>query len=125
MNQTSYAHAQSIYEIFGSGLATILDKLDFETLNTTLKGIHAQEYCDGRMFLGAKSPGNSVWSWRTGEPISNDWEHWAPDNPYRIGESCMRMVVNSANWMQMLDRACPQGADLITLFKCCICDTLP
>ena len=125
MNQTSHDHAQSICENFGSGLATVLDQLDFETLNTTLKGINAPEYCAERMFLGAKSPGNSVWSWRTGQSISNDWEHWGPNDPDLITEACMRMMLISSNWMEMRDQSCFITGDWITSFKCCICDTLP
>jgi len=125
MNQTSYNHAQSICENFGSGLATVIDQLDFETLNTTLTGINAQEYCGTRMFLGASSQGHSVWSWRTGEPISNDWEHWVTDQPNRNEEACMRLGVKSVNWMQMFETHCTIQADRITGFKCCICDTFP
>jgi len=126
MNQTSHDHAQSICENFGSGLATILDQLDFETLDNTLKGINAQEYCGARMFLGAKSPGNKVWSWRTGESITNDWEHWgSPAEPSVNVEACMRMGVDSANWMKIFDYYCTNDANWITRFKCCICDTLP
>jgi len=123
MNQTSYDHAQSICETFGSGLATVLDQLDFETLNTTLKGINAQEYCGKRMFLGAKSPGNSVWSWRTGESISNDWAYWGPNDPDLNTKACMRLMIGSNIWMEIRDENCNTGA-VITSFKCCICDTL-
>ena len=127
INQTSYNHTQSICENFGSGLATVLDQLDFDTLNATLKGIQAETYCGRRMFLGARSPGNSVWSWRTGESIPNDWEHWATDNPNINEKACMRLGVNSAKWMQMLDSYCTIQADWkrVGVFKCCICDTLP
>jgi len=126
MAQTLYDHAQSICENFGSGLATVLDQIDFETLNTTLKGINAQDYCGIRMFLGAKSPGNSVWSWRTGESIPNDWEHWKKPNEHnRDGEACMRVGVDSAYWMMMLDHYCTNSAYRITRIKCCICDTYP
>jgi len=104
MNQTSYDHAQSICENFGSGLATILDQLDFETLNTTLQGINAQEYCSRKMFLGAKSPGNKIWSWRTGQSISNDWTHWAANEPDLNTEACMRM--NLGIWMEIRDHYC-------------------
>jgi len=124
MNQTSYDHAQSICEKFGSGIATVLDQLDFETLNTTLKGINAQTNCGKRMFLGAKSPGSSVWSWRTGESIPNDWEHWGPNEPNSNKEVCMRMILGSDNWMEIRDQTCNTGV-LITDFKCIICDVLP
>jgi len=125
MNQTSHDHAQSICENFGSGLATILDQLDFETLNTTLKGIHAQVYCGERIFLGAKSPGNKIWSWRTGESISNYWEHWAPPaEPYLTIEAFMRMGIDSAKWMKMFDHYCTNDETQISRVKCCICDTL-
>ena len=124
-NQTSYDHAQSICQNFGSGLATVLDQLDFETLDTTLKYTNAQVYCGTRMFLGAKSPGSSVWSWRTGESISNTWEHWNLTEPSLTGKACMRVGVDSAYWMQMLDHYCTNSAFWTTQFKCCICDTLP
>ena len=114
MDQTSHDHAQSICKNFGSGLATILDQLDFETLNTTLKGVNAQEYCAERMYLGAKSPGNRNWSWRTGQSISNTWEHWAPNEPKLLGEACMRLVVDSASWMKMKDHFCNNNAFWIT-----------
>jgi len=125
IDQTSYDHAQSICENFGSGLATVIDYLDIATLNITLKGINAQEYCSERMFLGAKSPGNFVWSWRTGESISNAWELWAPNEPSRDGEACLRMGIDSASWMIMFDHYCSNDGPWITQFKCCICDTLP
>jgi len=112
-------HAQSICENFGSGLATVLDQLDFETLNTTLKGINVQKYCGTRMSMGAKSPGNSVWSWRTGESISNTWAYWGPNEPNLNTEACMRMILESDIWMEMRDNDCYMN------FKCCICDTLP
>ena len=124
MNQTSYDHAQSICENYGSGLATVIDQFDFETLNTTLKGINAMEFCGTRMFLGARSPGNSVWSWRTGESISNDWEHWGPNDPNSNTEACMRMLLESDRWMDIVDSGCTLSV-VITDFKCCICDTLP
>ena len=126
MNQTSHDHAQSICENFGSGLATVIDQLDVETLNSTLNGINAQEYCSERMYLGATSPGNKTWSWRTGESISNDWERWKkPYEPELDGEACLRIGVDSANWMKMMDHYCTNGAYWITRFECCICDTLP
>ena len=125
MDQTSYDHAQSICENFGSGLATVLDHLDFETLNTTLKGINAQKYCGERIFLGAKSLGSSVWSWRTGESISNTWVHWSTDEPNLGGEVCLRMGMDSAYWMKMFDHYCTNDNYQIPRFKCCICDTLP
>jgi len=124
MDQTSYDHAQSICENFGSGLATILDQLDFETLNTTLKGINAHKYCGTRMFLGAQSPENSVWTCRTGESISNDWAYWGPMDPNFNTKACMRMVIFTSAWMEMRDQDC-STADAITSFKCCVCDTLP
>jgi len=124
MNQTSHDHAQSICEKFGSGLATVLDQLDFETLNTTLNGINAQKNCGKRMFLGAKSPGSSVWSWRTGESIPNDWGHWGPNEPSSNNEVCMRMILGSDNWMEIRDQTCNTGG-AITDFKCIICDALP
>jgi len=124
MNQTSHDHAQSICKNFGSGLATILDQLDFMTLNTTLKGINAQEFCGTRMFMGAKSPGNSVWLWRTGESISNTWAYWGPNEPNLNTEACMRMILESDRWMEIRDHNCDLGGG-ITDFKCCICDTLP
>ena len=124
MDQTSYDHAQSICEKFGSGLATVLDQLDFETLNATLKSIHAETYCGMRMFLGAQSPGNRVWSWRTGESIPNDWEHWGPNEPSSNKDVCMRMMLSSDIWMEIRDRNCNTGG-AITDFKCIICDTLP
>ena len=65
--QPSFAHAQSVCEIVGIGLGTVLDQLDFDALNTTLKSINVQDFCGERMLLGARSPGNSVWSWRMGE----------------------------------------------------------
>jgi len=71
VTQPSFDHAQSVCEIFGTGLGTVLDQLDFDALNTTLNSINAQDVCGERLFLGAKSPGNRVWSWRTGEPTSN------------------------------------------------------
>ena len=124
MNQTSYDHAQSICENFGSGLATVKDQLDFETLNTTLKAINAHEYCSDRVFLGATSPGNSVWSWRTGESILNNWTYWGGNDPDLITAACMRMLLLSSNWMEMRDHSCSTGG-WITHFQCCICDTLP
>jgi len=124
MDQTSYYHAQSICENFGSGLATVLDQLDFETLNTTLKDIKVEEYCGERMFLGASSPANISWSWRTGESISNDWEHWYPGEPASNGEVCLRMGIDSAYWMKMYDHYCTNDNYQIPRFKCCICDTL-
>jgi len=125
MDQTSYDHAQSICENFGSGLATILDQLNFETLNTTLQGINAQEYCGQRMYLGATTQGSFAWSWRRGVSISSNWEHWAPNNPNINGLACMRMGVDSTYWMKMFDNDCTNNAYWIPQFKCCICDTLP
>jgi len=125
MNQTSHDHAQSICEDFGSGLATVIDQLDFETLNTTLKGINAQEYCGTRIYLGGKSPGNRTWSWRTGESISNDWAHWGPNDPNLNTAACMRMMLGSDIWMEARDYYCITDKNAITSFKCCICDTLP
>ena len=125
MAQTSYDHAQSICANFGSGLATVLDQLDFETLSTTLKGIHAETYCGERMFLGAKSPANRVWSWRTGESISNTWAYWGPNDPNLKTEACMRMMLFPSAWMEMRDHDCSTADVAITSFKCCICDTLP
>ena len=124
ISQTSFDYALSICENFCSGLATVLDQLDFETLNNTLKGINAQEYCGIRMFMGAKSPGNSVWSWRTGESISNTWAYWGPNDPGSNTKACMRMVIESDTWMEMRDQGCSTGG-WIAHFKCCICDTLP
>jgi len=125
MAQTSYDHAQSICENFGSGLATVLDQLDFETLDTTLKGIQAQEFCGERMYLGAKSLGSINWSWRTGESISNTWKHWYPNEPKLSGEVCMRMGIDSAYWMKIYDHYCTNNNYQILRFKCCICDSLP
>ena len=123
MDQTSYDHAHSICEKFGSGLATVLDQLDFDTLNATLKSIHAETYCGMRMFLGAQSPGNRVWSWRTGESISNDWAYWGPNDPDYTTKACMRMMILPSAWMEMRDHDC-SIAD-VTSIKCCVCDTLP
>jgi len=77
-----------------------------------------------RMFMGAKSPENSVWSWRSGESISNDWAYWGPNDPNLNTEACMRMMLIASNWMEMRDFSC-STAGMTTSFKCCICDTLP
>jgi len=122
ITQPSFDHAQSVCEIFGTGLGTVLDQLDFDALNTTLKSINARDLCGERMFLGARSPGNNVWSWRTGEPVPNDWEHWYPTEPGEIGEACMRMGITSPHWM--FDHYCVNDESEIKRFKCCICDTV-
>lgn len=121
--QESYEHAQSICMTFGSDLATVLDQTDFDTLNFTLKAINVQEHCGRKMFLGARSPDNSVWSWRTGVSISLDWSFWGPNDPNWSSEACMRMMIMKSYWMEMRDESCT--VEVPDNFKCCICDSQP
>ena len=68
--------------------------------------------------MGASSPANFTWEWRTGDTLSKNWEYWRAGNPNRDNKACMRAYIAEGTPLSFVDTGCRAGID----FNCILCD---